>query len=198
MFHPHDPRTVCVEEVLTELRDVRLRAEVACLHGCLLRRDAVAKHESEIRRMEMDLIRNRFHMEMDLASVRKRLQYARAIPKISEKYDELQAKYLCPRHSPDPTPIPPCTGGPCEMPCLQGEGSKQPHKCFQCKSTNHLIAQCPQRRAKQPCQWCGSRTHQYEVCLIRHISPMSPAYIDLDDHPWWCVPVEDDWYYTSD
>ncbi|KAH8999943.1 hypothetical protein EDB86DRAFT_3075213 [Lactarius hatsudake] len=149
MFHPHDPCTIVLNEVLVELRNPHLHAEVSRLRECLVRHDAIRVRQSDIRQLETELTRDQFHLDMDFSSVRKRLQYARAIPLIADKYAELHAKPVCPRGSPEPVPLSLWDAGPSEMPRLHGEGGGRKRKCFQCKSTEHLVAQCPERRARE-------------------------------------------------
>jgi hypothetical protein len=36
MFHPHDPRSVVLNEVLIELRDLQLHADISRLRECLV------------------------------------------------------------------------------------------------------------------------------------------------------------------
>ncbi|KAH8992324.1 hypothetical protein EDB86DRAFT_3079304 [Lactarius hatsudake] len=55
MFHPHDPRTIVLNEVLVELRNPRLHAEVSRLRECLVRHDAIRVRQSDIRRLETEL-----------------------------------------------------------------------------------------------------------------------------------------------
>jgi len=190
MFHPHDPRRIVIDEVLVELRQPRLTAEISRLRDCLEERDAIIARATEIRRIEDLLITDRFHQEMRLSGVRKRLQYARAIPLISEKYVQLTAKPTQPRFERYAMPFVPREGGPCEMPRVHGEKDRYRRKCYECKEKGHLIADCPKLgrspRLINPCQWCGSKTHHMDVCLIRRLSPMSPAYEEPPTRPRWC------------
>ena len=188
LFHPHDPRSLILDEVLNELHDPRLHADVSRLRECLTRRDTINMRRADLRRLEAEATRDQFHLDMEFASVRKRLQYARAIPLISDKYAELTAKPIRPRHAADSMPLPPRVGGPCEMPRLQGEGKskKRAKKCFMCKSTDHLIAECPNRRVMYACAYCGSDNHGIQSCLIRRVSAMAPRHEEPSHRPRWC------------
>ncbi|KAH9163616.1 hypothetical protein EDB89DRAFT_2078584 [Lactarius sanguifluus] len=123
--------------VLTQVRPARLRypalhADVSHLRTCLEARDALKVRRDNLRRLEAEASKDQFHLDMNMSSVRKRLQYARIIPLISDRYVELMTKLTRPRHSSelradsaDEMPLPLRAGGPSEMPRLQGEGSTQ-------------------------------------------------------------------------
>ncbi|KAH8976662.1 hypothetical protein EDB86DRAFT_3095089 [Lactarius hatsudake] len=204
MFHPHDPCTIILNEVLVELRNPRLHADISRLRECLTRRDAICTRQSDIQRLEtVNVLESacvRFHLDMDFSSVRKHLQYARAIPLIVDKYAELHAKPVRPRGSPEPTPLAPCDAGPSEMPRLHGEGGGRKRKCFQYPDSHP--------------RWCGKclwydATHEeikcpmYEMCwdcgergrfmfLRRHTCPRTPSPVPAN------IPAKEDYAYTSD
>ncbi|KAH9014781.1 hypothetical protein EDB85DRAFT_2157155 [Lactarius pseudohatsudake] len=130
IFHPHDPRHIVIDEVLMELHNPRLHAEIARLRECLVEQDELKQRQTDLLRLEQEAIRDRFNLDTKLGGVRKRLQYARAIPLISEKYVELTArpKPVKPRFETYAMPFVPCEGGPCEMLCVHGEKDKHRRK----------------------------------------------------------------------
>ena len=77
-------------------------------------------------------------------------------------------------HSPDYIPMDPTNPqGPVEMPVLADEPRGQKRKrCFKCKSTDHVVSQCPVPRKNKKCTKCGSIDHKTAKC--RHHRRQTP------------------------
>ncbi|KAH9159246.1 hypothetical protein EDB89DRAFT_2084197 [Lactarius sanguifluus] len=114
LFHPHDPRRIVIDEVISSLHYPALHADVSHLRTCLEARDVLKVRRDDLRRLEAEATKDQFHLDMNMSSVRKRLQYAQIIPLISDRYVELMTKPTRPRHSSelcadstDEMPLPP-------------------------------------------------------------------------------------------
>ncbi|KAH9043918.1 hypothetical protein EDB85DRAFT_2138613 [Lactarius pseudohatsudake] len=177
MFHPHDPRRIVIDKVLVELCQPRLRAEISRLRDCLIEKDAVEQRAREVRRLKDKLIADCFHLEMRLGGVRKRLQYARAIPLISEKYMELTTKPTRPRFDAS-MPFVPREGGPCEMPQVHGEKDKW-HLNYPLDATCHRVFLYHNERVAKPFHQIYIVDHESwdELKVVRYL----PIYLPLGD-----------------
>ena len=65
--------------------------------------------------------------------------------------------------------------GPVEMPVLADEprGQKRKH-CFKCRSTDHMVSQCPAPRKNKKCTKCGSINHKTAKCRYHACHSPSP------------------------
>jgi hypothetical protein len=92
----------------------------------------------------------------------------RLSPSTPAQYHTLESQLLePPSSSPDALPIRPCHGGPVEMPILADVPTRR-RRCFRCKSTEHVVGQCPHRKKNCKCTNCGTTGHHTDNCTIKN------------------------------
>ena len=68
------------------------------------------------------------------------------------------------------------------MPVLTGQdtGHRTP-RCFRCKSTSHLVQECPKQRRVRKCTKCGELGHKASKCSLRtwREAPIIPNALGL-------------------
>ena len=175
------PKEFAINMVLDEINDPRLRGEVNRFRG----KREIANTLNKLHKETQDQAHK---IEQELLVVEEALRMSMRRLEAANTYDELERNFhlanpipIRPR-SQELVPLRPRTRGPVEMPVLtdQDMGRRTP-RCFRCKSTSHLVQECPKQRHVRTCTKCGELGHKASRCSLRtwRKAPIIPNALGL-------------------
>jgi hypothetical protein len=173
-FHSDPPLYARIQEVLDDLQDFRLTAEVCRVCRLLKNQEALRKQVQAIYKTAEPTERQLLNVNMQLTSARRRLQENRAYIRISDHFLTLHPSVDDPTVYPMISPphrlaMPQLHDEPeghtpsCSKRTLRTKRNPGGKLCFRCQSEEHLSFNCP--RHLKYCWHCNSQEHWPNDCL---------------------------------
>ncbi len=169
-FSAEDPHAYAIDEVLRQLEDPRIDAEVSRLREKLDLQQKIWKQLDNVWQQERRLVGAQFDIEQAISSIQDCMERACLYQTLADAYTHMVVR---PTHSPSDCPLNlrPC--GPLEMPQLHDEPRRR--GCWECGSHSHRHKECPQRNHPNwQCTYCQSHSHQSLQCLFKRLAIPAP------------------------
>ena len=167
VFQRGSPHQFVIDEAIADLGDPRVVAEVNRYHGKKDLHETLGDMQREARKRLTDIEKEYLIVQRDMTDSMNRIERAGLYDTLQCQLRRLFEPPVIPnRHySPEPTPLPPRTGGPAEMPVLM-EGNLHRVRCFRCKKRGHKVQDCTQKKHRA-CTICHDHRHRKAACPFR-------------------------------